>query len=112
MCFAVVGQVVYQVIDAKPKSVPPERLRRVRNLRANPRAALLVDHYEEDWKRLWFVLVEGNTRMLRDGPEHAAAIEALRQKYSQYREMQLNENALVIALDVEKVTEWRGSPVA
>jgi PPOX class probable F420-dependent enzyme len=96
------------VIDSKPKSVPPERLRRVRNLEANPRGALLIDHYEEDWQGLWFVLLEGKTRMLRAGPEHATALEALRQKYPQYREMRLTDDSLVIALDIEKVTEWSG----
>ncbi len=108
--FVLVGNRLYSAIDAKPKRVPVERLRRVRNLRANPRAAVLVDHYEEDWRRLWFVLLEGPVRLLERGAEHGRAIAALRRKYPQYRTMPLAADVLVIALDVGKWREWRSAP--
>jgi PPOX class probable F420-dependent enzyme len=57
VCFVFDGTHLYSAIDAKPKRVAPPRLRRVQNLRANPRASLLVDHYDEDWTRLRYVLV-------------------------------------------------------
>jgi PPOX class probable F420-dependent enzyme len=107
--FALVGDRLYSAIDAKPKGVPPEQLRRVRYLRANPQAAVLVDHYEEDWSRLWFVLLEGPVRLLERGAEHGRAIAALRRKYPQYVGMPLREDALVIALDVAAWREWRSA---
>lgn len=107
--FVVRDDHVYSAIDAKPKSVPTERLRRVRYLRANPRAAFLVDHYEEEWGRLWYVLLEGPVRLLTTGAEHDRALAALRGKYPQYRRMPLALSALVIALDIAKSRQWRSA---
>src|SRR4030081_3853360 len=64
VCFVLLGETVYQAIDATPKSITPTRLRRLRNIRANPRAALLVDEYVEDWRRLWYVLLRGRARIV------------------------------------------------
>src|ERR1700694_1216649 len=77
VCFALVGETVYQAIDGKQKSVNPVQLRRVRNVRANPRASLLIDHYVEDWRRLWYVLLRGRARVIEHGAEHQRAIVAL-----------------------------------
>ena len=56
VCFAFNGETIYIVLDQKPKSVELTRLRRVRNILANPQAALVVDHYDEDWRELRYVL--------------------------------------------------------
>jgi PPOX class probable F420-dependent enzyme len=110
VCFVLRGETVYHALDAKPKSVPASELGRVRNLRANPKAVFLVDHYAEDWRRLWYVLFRGRARILVDGPEHRLAIGALRRKYRQYRDtLPLAENAMVIALDVDRLSQWRSS---
>lgn len=107
VCFVLLGETIYHAIDAKPKSVPATRLRRIANIRANPNATLLVDHYDEDWSRLWFSLARGRARLLTDGVEHRRAILALRRKYAQYRStFPLTADALVIALDVRRVTRW------
>jgi PPOX class probable F420-dependent enzyme len=113
VCFALIGDTVYQAIDAKPKSVAPGRLRRVKNVRANPRAALLIDHYVEDWRRLWWVLLHGRARLVLAGPEQQRAITALRRKYPQYRTTTpLAADALIIALDVRRLRHWRASSPA
>jgi len=104
--FVFLGNRIYHAIDSKPKRVPPERLRRVRNLEANPRAAVLIEHYEEDWTKLWFTLLEGRARLLRSGPEHRRAIQALRRKYPQYLEMPLDPGALVVSVEVERTRFW------
>ncbi|TME76072.1 MAG: hypothetical protein E6I46_07225 [Chloroflexi bacterium] len=75
VCFVVLGDTLYHAIDAKPKSTPPSRLRRVRNVRANPSAAFLIDHYEEDWGRLWYALLRGRASVLDHGPERQRAID-------------------------------------
>ena len=63
----------------------PERLRRVRNITQNPRVAVLVDDYREDWRRLAYVLLEGDATMLPEGAEKDRALALLRAKYRQYR---------------------------
>jgi len=110
VCFVLLGDTLYQAIDAKPKSVAPRRLRRVRNIQANPEAALLVDHYLENWRRLWWVLLHGRARLVEDGAEQQRAIAALRRKYPQYRTTTpLAADALVIALDVRQLRHWQAS---
>jgi PPOX class probable F420-dependent enzyme len=85
-CFAVVGEAIVSAVDAKPKSTTA--LRRLDNVRANPSVALLVDHYDdEDWSQLWWVRVDGRARVVGDGPEREAALEALAAKYPQYRDV-------------------------
>ena len=106
ICFAAEAAAVYHAIDRKPKGRPPERLARVRNIVANPQVALLVDHYEDDWSRLWFVLVRGRARLLRRGAARVRGLRLLRKKYIQYRRDMLPEDALVIAIRPEAVSTW------
>lgn len=110
VCFVLLGDTVYQAIDAKAKS-DARNLTRLKNIRANPEAAFLVDHYREDWRRLWYVLVRGTARILESpDPEHRRAIAALRRKYRQYREeLPLAADALVIAIDVAALSHWQAS---
>ena len=110
VCFVLIGETLYQAIDAKPKSVEAAGLARVRNVRRNASAALQVDHYAEDWRRLWFATFHGRARLLESGPEHRRALSALRRKYVQYRTtFALDQDALVIALDVGRLTYWEAS---
>jgi len=106
ICFAAVGRRLYTPIDEKPKRAAPLRLKRVRNIVANPHVALVVDAYREDWRRLWYVLVFGTARVLRPGAAgHAAALRALRLKYRQYRTMRLEERP-VLAVTPVRVVTW------
>lgn len=103
--FAFDGQRLYSAVDEKPKRVRAGELRRVRNLRQNPRASVVVDHYDEDWSRLGYVLLQGPARLIEVGEEHARAMELLRAKYPQYAAQRLEERP-IIALDVERVYAW------
>ena len=103
--FAFDGKRVYIALDAKRKRVTPLRLQRARNIAANPRVALLVDDYSEDWRKLAWVRVDGIARILRRGKARAAAIARLRAKYPQYRKMKL-ETRPVIEIVVKRVVEW------
>ena len=111
VCFVFDGGAIYVVLDQKPKSVPLTRLRRVRNILANPQVALVVDHYEEDWSRLRYVLVSGRGELLEDGEEADTAIESLRLKYPQYQAMDLDGNP-VIKITPERFTSWSYTPGA
>jgi PPOX class probable F420-dependent enzyme len=109
VCFVLDGDDIYVALDEKPKRVAPERLRRVRNIRANPRVQLLADVYDEDWSRLAFVQADGRAILVQPGgPGHARAIALLREKYPQYRDMAL-ETRPVIAIVVERWRSWSAS---
>jgi PPOX class probable F420-dependent enzyme len=96
------------VLDEKPKRVADEDLGRVRNIRQNPQACLVVDRYDEDWSQLAFVQVHGSARVMSPGDEgHSAAVAALRAKYPQYREMAIEQRP-VIVIDGLTGFSWRG----
>jgi PPOX class probable F420-dependent enzyme len=102
-CYAVDGDTVVSAVDAKPKSTLA--LRRLANLRAHPRASLLVDHYEDDWTALWWVRVDGVSRVLEGGEDRDRALDLLAAKYEQYRRQR--PPGAVIAIEI---TGWRAWP--
>jgi PPOX class probable F420-dependent enzyme len=106
VCFALVRGRVYTAVDGKPKAT--RALKRLDNVAANGRASLLVDHYEEDWSRLWWVRVDGPARVLEHGSELAAAVDGLVEKYEQYRAER--PAGPVIALTPETWRSWPAVP--
>ena len=88
ICYALVGDNFYFVVDEKPKR-SRHGLKRLRNIAANPQVALVIDQYDEDWSRLAFLLVQGQAAPVTDPSEYAMALEALRQRYPQNRGMAL-----------------------
>jgi len=101
-CFAVGEQRIWTAVDRKPKRTL--RLQRLANVRAHARASLLVDHYEEDWTRLWWVRVDCSAVVLEDGPEREAALAHLAGKYAQYRDAP--PEGPIIALTPERWRHW------
>lgn len=98
--FAVQSETIYSVVDRKPKR--STRLKRLENLRANPAAAVLVDHYEPDWSRLWWVRADGRARVLEPGEQEASlAVALLAARHPQQRAA-----GAVLAVDVERWTGW------
>lgn len=104
VCFVFDGQAIYSVLDAKPKTTPLRQLRRVKNILANPQVSLVVDHYEEDWDKLQYILVSGDAELLESGEKWALAIAMLREKYPQYQAMDLDQSPVI------KITPVRYSP--
>lgn len=88
ICYALVGDSFYFVVDEKPKR-SRTGLKRLRNITANPQVALVIDDYDEDWTRLAFLLVEGHAGQVDDREEYATGLAALRARYPQYRSMPL-----------------------
>ena len=106
VCFSYSGGAIFIALDEKPKDVPPDRLKRVRNILENPSVAFVADRYSEDWNRLAFVMVRGRAELLEPGAqEHMAAVRLLRGKYHQYETMRIEDNP-VIAIRPEKVASW------
>ena len=108
VCYALDDAALYFVADEKPKRRPARELRRLRNVRENPRAAIVVDDWDEDWTRLAWVLVRGPARILVEPALHAAAVHLLRARYPQYHAMALDDPARtpVVRIEPERVLLW------
>ena len=100
-CFALEGDDLYSAVDEKPKRT--QRLKRLENIRLHPDVAVLVDHYEDDWSRLWWVRLRGSARVIEEGPERERALALLREKYAQYRSEPPRGAVIVVSVE-----EWRG----
>jgi PPOX class probable F420-dependent enzyme len=109
VCFVYRGKVFYTAIDQKPKRIPPQKLARLRNLKHSPHVALLIDHYDEDWTRLWYILVRGKGKLLpaSASKERREVIRALKAKYPQYRAGMLTDDAPIIRISIERIISWR-----
>ena len=103
LVFALVQDVVWSAVDAKPKST--YRLRRLANVEATGRASLLVDHFDEDWSALWWVRVDGPAEVLAaDDPRAVRGVDALVEKYPQYRDAR--PAGPVLAIRCETWQSW------
>jgi PPOX class probable F420-dependent enzyme len=111
ICFVVTGEppILYTPLDDKPKrSDDPLALARVRDIRADPRVTVLVDHWDEDWTRLAWLRGEGRATLLEPGAapaEHARMVVALRAEYPQYANHRLGQRPL-IRIAIERVVAW------
>jgi PPOX class probable F420-dependent enzyme len=99
---ALEGDRVWIAIDQKPKRT--QDLQRLRNLRRDPRAGLLVQHYEEDWSRLWWVRADGHAEVLEHDEDRARPLALLAAKYPAHRHDP--PQGPVIAVTVERWTGW------
>ncbi len=102
--FALDGDtLVTAVDDVKPKATP--RLRRLANIAANPRVAVLADAYADDWTELWWVRADGVARVIEPGEAEAERARGLlAARYAQYRAAP--PPGAVIAVAVERWTGW------
>ena len=101
--FAVRDGALWVPVDGKPKR--HTRLKRLENIRANPRVCLLIDHYEEDWRALWWVRVDGRASVVeREDEGFDDALAALGGKYPQYASVPITS---AIRIDIDNVSHWR-----
>jgi PPOX class probable F420-dependent enzyme len=100
------GLQLYWAVDDKPKR--SMSLARLENIRANPRVEVVVDAYDEDWSKLWWVRLLGSARVVVGDAERRSALEALAGKYPPYRRRPPSGD--VVAIDVTDVRWWTGSP--
>ncbi len=117
--FVLIDEAIYIAIDEKPKTTT--RLKRLRNIEENPRAAFLVDRYDDDWTRLAWVLCRGAADVLEadvqkpdvqkasaqppDAPARDEILAELRAKYPQYHDHDLASRP-ILRLMIERVTRW------
>lgn len=103
--FAADGGHIYTAVDGKPKS--SRQLRRLRNIAANPRVAVLADHYEPDWDNLWWVRADGHASILSDPADLAGPLRLLAARYPQYRTSL--PDGPVIHIQVDRWSGWAAS---
>ena len=97
--FAVLDERIVFVVDDKPKSTT--RLRRLDNIAARPSVCLLVDVYDDDWTRLWWVRADGIATILATDAE---AVDALAARYPAY--VQRRPRGPVVSIAVTAWTGW------
>jgi PPOX class probable F420-dependent enzyme len=95
---------VYWAVDDKPKR--RRVIQRLVNIRGNPAVEFIVDGYDEDWTRLWWVRVRGRARVVDTDDERRSAAKALAARYAQYARTE--QTGPAVAIDVETVSGWTG----
>ena len=105
ICFVFDGNYFYSPIDEKPKRLAPQRLKRLKNIRENPQVSLVIDRYDEDWRKLAYLLIFGKARVLKSGTKHRRAVNLLRKKYPQYRAMEIHQRP-IIQITPTRWTSW------
>ena len=103
--FALDEDTIYFVIDFKPKKTSD--LQRLRNIEANPSVSVLVDHYDDDWTKLWWVRADGSARIVIDGAVFEKGIAQLTDRYAQYRSAR--PAGPVVAISIQRLTGWSAS---
>lgn len=104
VCFGLAEHTLYITIDQKPKR-EGRALRRLTNIAANPRVAIVFDRYDDDWRRLGWVMLHGRADILVSGAEHDQAQALLRDRYPQLAAMRIADLP-VIALRIARVASW------
>ena len=105
VCFGLAEEVLYITIDQKPKRDGGRPLKRLRNIAENPRVAIVFDRYDEDWRRLAWVMLHGRAEILTAGIEHDRAQALLRARYQQLEAMEIGQLP-VIVIQIERVASW------
>lgn len=98
--FVIADDLIVHVVDDKPKRSAD--LKRIKNIMANESVAVLVDHYEDDWTRLWWARADGVGEVWEDG-RREKFVDLLAVKYPQYRSTRPAGPVIVI-----KVRRWSG----
>jgi PPOX class probable F420-dependent enzyme len=104
--FALSGSSLVTAVDHKPKR--SRQLRRLDNIARDPRVTVLVDHYDDDWSKLWWARLRGLAFVVSHGPRFDGAIAQLVAKYPQHYASQPPQGP-VIAIDITEVRTWRAS---
>jgi PPOX class probable F420-dependent enzyme len=98
-------------IDEKTKRSRPEKLKRAKNIQQNPNVTLLIDEYNEDWTKLYFIMIQGKASIVGKELEQnemlllEKAHKLLSDKYVQYQKIGIGE--YVIMIIPQKVITWK-----
>lgn len=97
---------IYSPLDGKRKRGTP--LKRFTNVSANPKAALLLEHYDRTWQALWWVRIDGEAdRFEPTGGDAAEVANRLLAKYPQYQSRSLTfDRTVFLRLRPTRITAW------
>jgi PPOX class probable F420-dependent enzyme len=99
---------IYFPIDQKPKTTIA-KLKRLKNIKANPQVAVLIDNYSEDWNKLSYTLIYAKAKILSGSQERERllALKLLKKKYPQYRgNGLLPRNSPVVRMKIGRIVAW------
>ncbi|PWU25533.1 MAG: TIGR03668 family PPOX class F420-dependent oxidoreductase [Candidatus Rokuibacteriota bacterium] len=102
ICFVLHGDTLYSAVDEKPKRT--RALQRLRDIEADPRVEVLIDRYDEDWSRLWWVKLRGRARIVERDERALALLQA---KYEQYCEQP--PAGPFVLVEIDQHVEWRAT---
>jgi PPOX class probable F420-dependent enzyme len=97
---------IYWAVDRKPKR--SSTIQRLRNIAANPHVELVVDAYDEDWERVWWVRASGSATQVTDPNERTRGLAVLADKYRQY--VEAPPEGPVVVIEIAEVAGWQASP--
>ena len=107
ICYALVEEALYFVVDDKPKR-SRTGLRRLRNIAANPRVAVVVDRYSDNWDQLAYVLIHGTAAVVTAPDEYDRVLVVLRSRYPQYTAMAIAmPTHPMVRITIAVVHAWR-----
>jgi len=110
ICFALRGEHLYFVVDDKPKRAR-KGLKRLRNIEGDPRVAVVIDRYDENWSRLAYVQLRGSALIVHDPSEYSQVLDELKQRYPQYRAMSFSMTTHpMVRITPLHVHSWRATP--
>ncbi len=96
-------------LDEKVKTVNARKLKRVKNIEKNPNVTLLIDKYQNDWKKLFFLMIHGKATVI-DG-KNSKLMDKIHKllisKYPQYKKIGIGNSC--IKINPTKVTFWNNS---
>ena len=107
--FVLQNENVYVPLDQKPKTVNILELKRVKNIQHNSKVCFLVHHYDENWTKLWFVMITGNATLVNTRSETLKAkLKTIHNKflskYSQYNEISVGN--FYIRIRIDRTAYW------
>jgi len=96
-------------LDEKVKTVNARKLKRVKNIEKNPNVTLLIDKYQNDWKKLFFLMIHGKATVIdsKNSKLMDKIHKLLISKYPQYKKIGIGNSC--IAINPTKVTFWNNS---
>lgn len=112
--FVLQNENVYVPLDEKPKTVNILELKRVKNIQENSKVCFLVHHYDEDWTKLWYVMITGNATLVNATSERLKAKlkrihNKFLSKYSQYNRISVGN--FYIRIRIDKTAYWNYTQV-
>ncbi len=95
-------------LDEKKKTVNSRNLKRVKNIEKNPNVTLLIDKYQNDWKKLFFLMIHGKAKVIDGNNKLIDKIHKLLvSKYPQYKKIGIGNSC--IKIEPTKVRFWSNS---